>query len=92
MPYEKDPNECGALWEKTSAKGVQFLSGVINGVDVVCFKAKPVERGPTWRVLKSQPRDTAPTRPPQRATPPKPAHDVDAGDDARTFDDDDIAF
>ena len=91
MPYEKDPNEIGAIWEKTSAKGTEFLSGVINGVDIVCFRAKPTERGPQWRVLKSQPRDTAPPRPPQRATPPKPAELVDTSDDV-PVDEDDIPF
>jgi uncharacterized protein (DUF736 family) len=68
MHYEKDPNEIGALWAKTSGKGVEFLSGTIDGVDVVCFKAKPTTsgKGPTWRVLKSQPREE--TRAPERAT------------------------
>jgi uncharacterized protein (DUF736 family) len=61
MPFEKDENEIGALWAKTSAKGNEFMSGTINGVDVVCFKAKPSPsgKGPAWRVLKSQPRDGA---------------------------------
>ncbi len=59
MPFEKDENEIGALWAKTSAKGNEFMSGTINGVDVVCFKAKPSPsgKGPAWRVLKSQPRE-----------------------------------
>jgi uncharacterized protein (DUF736 family) len=58
MGFEKDPNELGALWAKTSRNGAEFLSGTINGVDVVCFKVKTqTAKGPTWRVLKSQPRD-----------------------------------
>jgi uncharacterized protein (DUF736 family) len=60
MAYEKDPAELGALWAKTSAKGVEFLSGTINGVEVVCFKNTKGEgnpKAPAWRVLKSQPRD-----------------------------------
>lgn len=54
--YEKSPDEIGALWAKTSAKG-EYLSGEINGVRVVCFRAqKKSEKSPDWRVLKAQPR------------------------------------
>ena len=54
--YEKDPAELGALWTRTSAKG-EYLSGEINGVRVVCFRAKKAsEKSPDWRVLKAQPR------------------------------------
>jgi hypothetical protein len=59
MAFTKDENEIGALWSKTSGKGVEFMSGTIEGVgDVVCFKAKPSAsgKGPAWRVLKSTPR------------------------------------
>jgi hypothetical protein len=61
MPFEKDPNEVGALWIKTSARG-EFLSGKIEGIgDVVCFPVKnPGPKSPAWRVLKSQPRDAQP--------------------------------
>jgi uncharacterized protein (DUF736 family) len=58
---ERDPNELGALWEKTSSKGTKYLSGTINGVRVVCFRAtKQSEKQPDWRVLKSQERGAAP--------------------------------
>ncbi len=54
----RDPNELGALWVKTSAKGVEFMSGTINGVEVVCFRnMNKSGNQPDWRVLKSQPRD-----------------------------------
>jgi hypothetical protein len=59
MPFEKDPNEIGALWEKSSAKG-PYMTGTINGVRVVLFKNgnKRGEKSPDWRVMKSQPRET----------------------------------
>lgn len=54
----KDPNEIGALWKKTSAKGTVFLSGVIDGKNVVAFenKDKRSEKQPDYRVLLSRPR------------------------------------
>lgn len=64
MAFEKDPNEIGALWMKTSSKGTEYLSGEISGVKVVCFRAtKKSERGPDYRVMKSTERgDRAPRR------------------------------
>lgn len=62
----KDPNEIGALWVKSSAKG-EYMTGEIGGVKVVCFANKTGnEKAPQWRVLKSQPRDAkpAPDQPP----------------------------
>lgn len=63
MPHQQDPDEIGALWEKSSAKGVYF-TGTINGQRVVVFKNgnKRSEKAPDWRVLKSKPRaeDTEP--------------------------------
>lgn len=55
-----DPNELGALWEKTSARG-PYMTGTINGVKVVVFKntQKSSEKQPDWRVLKSKPKDAA---------------------------------
>ena len=57
MAYDKDPNEIGALWEKSSAKG-PYMTGTINGERVVLFKNghKRGEKSPDWRVLKAQPR------------------------------------
>jgi uncharacterized protein (DUF736 family) len=53
-----DPNELGALWEKSSSRG-PYMTGTINGVKVVVFKndRKSSEKHPDWRVLKSKPRD-----------------------------------
>jgi hypothetical protein len=56
---ERNPDELGALWEKTGAKG-DYLTGEIGGVKVVCFrntKAHDNPKAPAWRVLKSKPRD-----------------------------------
>ena len=61
MAFEKDPNEIGALWIKTNARG-EFLSGKIDGIgDVVCFPvSKPGPKSPAWRILKSQPKPAVP--------------------------------
>lgn len=60
MAYEKDPDEIGALWVRTSAAGKEYMTGEINGEKVVLFRAKASEKGPAWRVMKSKPRDGAP--------------------------------
>lgn len=59
MPFERDENEIGALWIKTSRNGNEFMSGTINGQDVVVFRNtnKRSEKAPDWRVMKSQPRE-----------------------------------
>ena len=63
MAFEKDPNEIGALWLRSGQKG-DYMTGEINGVKVVCFAVKSQsEKAPTWRVLKSVPRDTPPPAP-----------------------------
>jgi len=68
MPFEKDPNELGALWLKTSQRG-DYMTGTINGVNVVCFPAKQTsDKSPAWRVLKSKPRG-------ESAAPSKDASD-----------------
>jgi len=63
MPQEKTrENELGALWLKESKNGVAYMTGTINGVQVVCFHndnkndEDPDDRQPDWRVLKSTPR------------------------------------
>lgn len=65
MPFEKNPDEIGALWLKTGAKG-EYMTGEIGGVKVVCFKntrAENSEKAPAWRVLKSKPQgERAPAR------------------------------
>jgi len=52
-------HEIGALWLKTSQKGTKFMTGKINGQDVVVFKNqfKEQDKHPDYRVYKSQPRD-----------------------------------
>lgn len=58
MGYTKDPNEIGALWEKSGKKG-PYMTGTINGEHVVLFRNrnKRSDKSPDWRVLKSQPRE-----------------------------------
>lgn len=60
MPFERDPNELGCLWEKTGGKGT-YMTGTINGEKVVLFRQqKRSDKSPDWRVLKSKPREDAP--------------------------------
>lgn len=74
MAFEKNPDELGALWAKTGSNG-PYLTGEINGVKVVCFPAKPTEKGPAWRVMKSKPRDGGPMEPVSR--PGAQSSDID---------------
>lgn len=63
MGYDKDPNELGALWVRVSQNGRRFMSGTINGVEVVCFEnTNKKGKQPDWRVMKSQPRPSTPAR------------------------------
>ncbi len=56
MAFEKNPDELGALWTKTSSKGT-YMTGEIDGVKVVVFAAKKTsDKSPDWRVLKARPR------------------------------------
>jgi len=59
---QRDPNEIGALWLKTSKNGKEFLSGKIDGRPVVVFKVegKKSDKSPDYRVFLSQPREQAP--------------------------------
>jgi hypothetical protein len=62
---ERDPNERGALWEKTSAKGV-YMTGTIDGKPCVIFKNARKDAGskaPDWRVLTPTKREARPERP-----------------------------
>lgn len=59
MAYEKNPDELGALWLKSGAKG-EYMTGTINGVNVFCTPTKSSNpKAPTWRVMKSKPREAA---------------------------------
>lgn len=58
---EKNPDELGALWEKTSARGT-YMTGMINGQPVVLFRNDRKVEGskhPDWRVLKAKPKSDA---------------------------------
>jgi uncharacterized protein (DUF736 family) len=62
MEGQRNPDELGALWEKTSAKGV-YMTGTIGGQAVVVFKNDRKAEGskqPDWRVMKPKPRDVDP--------------------------------
>jgi hypothetical protein len=81
MAYEPKPDELGALWVRTGAKG-EYMTGTINGVDVVCFRNKSDNpKAPQWKVLKSKPRDAM-------ATPPATQHNANA----KELTDEDIPF
>lgn len=52
----KNPDELGALWVRSSAKG-DYMTGEIAGQSVVCFRNKSDNpKAPAWRVLKSKPK------------------------------------
>lgn len=56
----KDPNEIGALWEKSGSKG-PYMTGTINGERIVVFRNdKGSEKSPQWRILKATPKPSAP--------------------------------
>jgi len=63
MSGSNNPDEVGALWEKTSPRGT-YMTGTVNGTPVVLFKndrKAPGSKQPDWRVLKAKPKDrTAP--------------------------------
>lgn len=50
MAFEKNPDELGALWLKSGAKG-EYMTGIIDGVKVVCF--------PWRRAARSRRRGTS---------------------------------
>lgn len=72
MPSEgpRNPDELGALWLKTNAKG-QFMTGTINGMAVVVFPndRKTEDKQPDYRVLKARSQDGAGRRDDQRQAP-----------------------
>jgi hypothetical protein len=50
MAYEKNPDELGALWLKTGAKG-EYMTGEISGVKVFCTPTKSDNpKAPAWRI------------------------------------------
>jgi hypothetical protein len=66
MAFEKDPDEIGALWLKSGAKG-DYMTGEIAGQKVVCFSVTgKSEKSPTWRVMKSKPKDERTSAPARR--------------------------
>lgn len=56
---EQNPDELGALWLKSGAKG-DYMTGNIGGVGVVVFpntRKTPGSKQPDWRVLKVKPKE-----------------------------------
>lgn len=54
---QKNPDEIGALWVKTSQSGTEYMTGTINNVKVVAFRTrKTKDSQPDWRVMVSKPR------------------------------------
>jgi len=53
---EENKEKLGALWKRVSKKGTTFLSGEINGVQVVIFQTreKRNEKSPDYVVFKSE--------------------------------------
>lgn len=75
MPFEKDPDEIGALWIKSGARG-EYMTGTINSQPVVLFKNDRKREGskaPDWRVLKAKAKEELAKHPPA----PKPAEQDD---------------
>lgn len=67
MPFEKNPDELGALWLHDGPRG-EYMTGEISGVKVVCFRSKSTSaKAPAWNVLKSKPRGEAQERPAHNA-------------------------
>ncbi len=63
---QQNPDELGALWEKSGGKG-PYMTGTIGGQRVVVFKNgnKNSDKAPDWRVMKAKPReDEAPAAAP----------------------------
>jgi uncharacterized protein (DUF736 family) len=58
MSEQRNPDELGALWEKSSARG-DYMTGTINGQAVVVFRndRKTSDKQPDWRVLKAKKRE-----------------------------------
>lgn len=55
---ERNPDELGALWIKSSQRG-EYMTGTINGQPVVLFRndrKAPGSKQPDWRVLKAKPK------------------------------------
>ena len=72
---ERDPNEIGALWEKTGRNGTYF-TGKVGDQPVVIFKngnKKEGSNAPDWRVLKPQKQERA-------AVPTAPVADINDQD------------
>jgi uncharacterized protein (DUF736 family) len=59
---QQNPDELGALWEKSGGRG-PYMTGTINGVKVVLFKndRKSSDKSPDWRVLKAKSREDRPS-------------------------------
>ena len=60
MPFEKNPDEIGALWLHDGPKG-EYMTGEITlggaTTKIVCFRSKSVSpKATAWNILKSKPK------------------------------------
>lgn len=74
MPFEKDPDEIGALWTKSGRKGDYFTGSIeMNGEKhaIVIFPNgnKRSDKSPDFRILKAKRREDAPASPIADAMP-----------------------
>lgn len=75
--YQKNPDEMGCLWEKSSARGETFMTGIVEvgseKIPVVLFrtKEKKSEKSPDWRILKSKPKEDTGAKKMPVPPPPK---------------------
>jgi len=61
MPFERDENELGVLWEKSGRNGTYFTGNIEIGGEkhrIVVFKNgnKRGEKAPDYRILRSVPQ------------------------------------
>jgi uncharacterized protein (DUF736 family) len=58
LPHDRNPDEIGALWSKSGARG-EYFTGTVNGQAVVVFRNDRKADGskaPDWRILKAKPK------------------------------------
>jgi uncharacterized protein (DUF736 family) len=63
-PQSRQPSSresVGALWKKTSRRGLDYFSGIINGVAIVIFPVtdKRGPQSPDYKIFRSEDRPAA---------------------------------
>ena len=68
---DKPQESIGALWVKRSKKGAAYMTGIVNGMKVVCFAhQKKHDRQPDWRVFVDVPAPEHDPSAPEAVTAP----------------------